>query len=98
LGLKVDSKKIYGFIHIAVMGDHWEYILNDQIKNIHDSGLFDASDEIFSCVLGKTALYIPGIKTLNKNEDLSLNELFTLRSLKEFCDKQPDHQRCGWIF
>jgi hypothetical protein len=84
-------KDIYGFIHIAVMGDYWESIINDQLNSIVNSGLKEASKKIFACVVGsKEVPVLQDVEIIDRSFYVKLGELFTLRQLKKFCDLNSD--------
>ena len=85
-------EEIYGFIHIAVMGEYWRNILDDQLCYLRHSGLSENTKTIFAGVVGSIDVpkRLPGIEIIDRSRELELNELFTLRHLKTFCDNNPN--------
>ena len=47
---------IYGFYHICTI-NHWQQVVNEQIKKIISSGLYNKSDKIFIAVIGPHCQY-----------------------------------------
>lgn len=84
--------KIYGFMHIALMGN-WREIVSEQLDLIKKSGLFNNS-KIFACIVGdhqnESLDLLDGIEILQKDNNLELFEFITLKQLIKFCKINVD--------
>ena len=84
--------EIYGFWHIATIGEYWELIVQEQLDLLSESGLINASEQVFACVVGSEEKpeSISNVEIIDRTLDVNLNELFTLQYLKQFCDTKPN--------
>lgn len=84
--------KIYGFMHIALMGN-WKEIVSEQLDLIKKSGLFNNS-KIFACIVGdhqnESLDLLDGIEILQKDNNIELFEFITLKQLIKFCKTNVD--------
>lgn len=65
--------------------NHWNEIVEEQIKRIRDSGLIDIVDRIYYCVVSNGVHIIGSEKyyLLDYSDDMSLSESFTLNRIRE---------------
>lgn len=73
---------------------NWKEIVDEQLFLLNKSGLIKASKKVFACVVGSTEIpeAIKNVEILDRSQNLCLYEMFTLRHLKSFCDKNPNCQ------
>lgn len=74
--------KIYGFIHIGVMNG-WQEIIEDEMRSIHNSGLFAATNTIFVGISGEKVLIPFGTKLAIHNPELEEGENETIKFLHQ---------------
>jgi|GEM_PF-1075217 len=88
--------KIFGFYHIWCV-NHFEFIVKEQVEELVNSGLYDASENIFVGVLGDNIglkklieIFAPYPKFIIKEYSTKADnyEFHTLRFLKEQSDKE----------
>jgi hypothetical protein len=80
------------YIHVCCLFNYVE-VFRSLIQCIHQSGLYDAVDEIRCCVLGHVDVGVfqtlmqahPKIKIHASSPDVSLHEVFTINTLHEDC-------------
>lgn len=83
-------RPIYGFMHIACM-NHWRDVVNDQIKKIMESGLFEATSKIYWCILGDpenllfNPIFMSKVEIVFRSPDLLKYEFPTIQVLDETC-------------
>jgi glycosyltransferase involved in cell wall biosynthesis len=84
--------KIAVFYHIGQI-NHWKEIYEEQMKALHDSGLYSACDFVFCAINGTEPLPgpIPEKVLFDYNQDHVL-EANTLERLWRFCKDYPDHR------
>lgn len=86
---QVDSK-LYGFIHVCI-ANQWRKILNEQIRAIWESGLYDAVDEVYFGVVGSPDtnlikdFQLEKFKLAYAHPDIAQFEFLTLEFLHNFC-------------
>ena len=81
--------KIFGFIHIATLGD-WEFVINEQLKKISDTGLKNITENISISIIGnncnKFNLDDDKIKVCYKSFNIEEYEFPILKLLKDTCE------------
>jgi len=85
---KKGKERIYGFYHVAAIGGRWRFVVNDQVRKITESGLYDKTRKIFVGVLGDIGDYKfpPKFKIAYQSNNFGEYEFPTLRILKSFCE------------
>lgn len=88
-----DKPQIHLFIHVCTI-NHWEYVLDRQLKRIKTSGLYDACDSISLGVLGDedltTFIYLyPKLTILFQDPNTAHYERPTLLQLHALCKSSP---------
>ena len=76
-------EKIIGFIHVYAV-NNYKQIVENQVREIFDSGLYEAVEKIWYVVIGDNEFRIPGDKyhLLAQSLNLDLSENFTLNMLR----------------
>lgn len=80
-----DTNDIFIYYHVAQMGN-WQEVVEDQLKELRDSGLQEAASRIYIGMLGteKTSFSLsPKTEVLFHRPDLSEAEIPTLEALHE---------------
>ena len=83
---------LYGFLHV-LKSSCTEQILIDHISLMKKSGLYDATETIFSCVAGQgypeidKLLKVNNIQMIDRHKNPKVYEYLTLHNLKKFCDQ-----------
>lgn len=91
------SIKVYGFYHAYCMCDNWELLVEEQLKHIRESGLYNRMDKLFMGVLinsesiAKLTRIVsdyPKIEILYTNVDRTLFEYPTLMKMQQKCREE----------
>ena len=84
-------KKIYGFYHICDIGD-WRDIVDEQIRKLKSSGLYQETEMIYYTFLGNEPFIIvdPKFKCIFYSKNKSIFEYRAINSILDFCKKNND--------
>ena len=87
------TKPIYIYYHICIIGDRWPSIINNTIKYIKKSGLYDKITQIKCFILGQLninrvkSLIDPKILLVESHLDVKKYEKYTLNHLWDDCQQ-----------